>query len=156
MTLGDLTQARDRAEQVRAHACLGHRADAEKHLDAAVDGLRRAGRDDYVPLGLLARAAFRRQGYETGHGADYLNRAQQDLDELAELNDRDEMRFFLNDWHLEHARLALAQIHIEGRQDTLIASAGDHTDKAAQLIETTGYRRRDRELEDLRTRLAAL
>jgi hypothetical protein len=33
---------------------------ARRHLDAAAEGLRKAGREDQVPRGLLARAAFRR------------------------------------------------------------------------------------------------
>ena len=37
-----------------------HAREAETHLNAAVDGLRRAGTEHNLPWGLLARAAFYR------------------------------------------------------------------------------------------------
>jgi hypothetical protein len=76
---------------------------ARRHLDAAVEGLRKAGQEQYFPNGLLARAAFRR---DTGD----LHGAQEDLAETHEIASRGGMRLFLADYHLERARLLLAQI----------------------------------------------
>ena len=77
--------------------------DAIRHLDTAVEGLRKAGDETYVPCGLLARAAFRR---DTGEW----DRAQEDLAETHEIATRGGMRLHLADYHLERARLLLAQI----------------------------------------------
>jgi tetratricopeptide (TPR) repeat protein len=74
-----------------------------RHLDAAVEGLRRAGTEDQLPRGLLARAAFRRDGGDW-------DKAREDLDEANEIAGRGGMRLHLADRHLERARLELAQV----------------------------------------------
>jgi hypothetical protein len=51
------------------------------------------------------------------------------------------MRLFLTDYHLAQARL---YIHENGLDD-----ARPHIEKAAKLIEETGYHRRDAELAEL-------
>ena len=72
---------RDLLDRALDHLSLGRARpsvslDATNHLDEAVKGLRLAGRIDYLPLGLLARAAnFRRL-------RDFLH-AQKDLNEVA-------------------------------------------------------------------------
>jgi len=84
-------------------ASLGDRERARSYLDAAVEGFRKAGDEAHIPCGLLARAAFRR---DTGD----LDGAQEDLAETHEIASRGGMRLFLADYHLERARLLLAQI----------------------------------------------
>jgi tetratricopeptide (TPR) repeat protein len=90
-------------ERVQTEAHEEKVAAARDHLDAAVEALRKAGREDQVPRGLLARAAFRR---DTGEW----DKAQEDLAEVYEIASRSGMRLFLADYHLERARLLLVQI----------------------------------------------
>ena len=78
-------------------------AEARRTLDAAVDSLRKAGTEDELPRGLLARAACLRDMGEWSAAA-------RDLRETREIAERGEMRLFLTDWHLESARLLLAQL----------------------------------------------
>jgi tetratricopeptide (TPR) repeat protein len=112
--------------------------EAEAHLDRAVDGLRRAGQQDELPRGLLARAGLRRvQGG--------LDLAGKNLDEAFRIASRGGMRLHEADCHLEYARLHLA------RGDA--AKAGESLDRAGKLVEETGYRRRDGEVAELRARL---
>jgi len=115
-------------------ATSGHARQAPEFFDLAVAGLRAAGHNQFLPLGLLARAAWFRatQDYK---------RAHQDLDEAKELAESGPMRLHLCDYHLESARLALA----ENRPD----DARAHRREAAQLIEATGYKRRLPELQAL-------
>ena len=99
-----------------------------EEIEAAVDGLRRAGDMTQLPRGLLTRALFRHvQGNEEGCRAD--------LEEAERIAERGPMRLHLADIHLHRARLF-------GDLDAL--------EKAAELIEETGYHRRDEELEDAR------
>ena len=112
----------------------GDLAHAAFHIDASVDGLRRAGRYDHLPRGLLARAAL-----HTHTRAFAL--AGKDLDEALTLATRCGLRLHACDAHLGHARLALA----EGAP----AAARPHVDAARRIIEETGYHRRDEELAAL-------
>jgi tetratricopeptide (TPR) repeat protein len=98
------------------------------HLDQAVDYLRRSGTLDRLPLALLARAT------------------PEDLAEVHRLATRSGMRLHLTDYHLISARQALAANNP--------TQARDHYHQAAQLIQQTGYHRRDKELDDLLTQLA--
>lgn len=106
----------------------GSRSDAaEPHIDRAVDGLRRAGTNHHVPLGLLTRAWLRSAGNDP-------DGARADLAEAREIAERGPMPLFLADVHLYRARLfhdraALAE--------------------ARRLIEKHGYGRRREELGDL-------
>ena len=74
---------------------------AMKHMDSAVDGLRQAGRQDYIPRGLLARAdLYRVRGdHDT---------APRDLEEAMSIAERGGMGLHRADAHLEYARLYLA------------------------------------------------
>jgi tetratricopeptide (TPR) repeat protein len=72
------------------------------HFDEAVNGLRRAGTLHYLPRGLLERAAHYRE-------TKAWDKAQHDLDEVRILATRCGMRLFLTDYHLEQARVILAQ-----------------------------------------------
>ena len=121
-------------------ALVGDVPEAATHLDKAVDGLRSAGVQDYVTRGLLARADLhRRQGH--------FNRSRRDLREVEKIGRRGEMRLHLTDFHLESARLALAE------SDP--AAAREHLDKARQLVNETGYHRRDPDLDEIAAQLAS-
>jgi nucleoside phosphorylase/tetratricopeptide (TPR) repeat protein len=144
---------------------------AATHLQRAVDGLRQAGRQDYLPHSLLARAELHRF---TGN----FTRAQNDLDEAFTIATRGGMRLFEADCHLEYARLYFSIASLRGSaateaipgqhdeiasQTTLAISQGryavtpvelktqarEHLAKAKVLIEQTGYHRRDGEVKEL-------
>jgi len=107
-------------------------AKAAEHLDYAVEGLRQAGTEDELPLGLLARAAWRRLRGD-------LPAAEADLSEALEIAERGSMRLHECDAHLEWARLCRQQ----GNRDGLER----HVARARKLVEETGYGRRRREVE---------
>lgn len=117
----------------------GDYSQAADHLERAVDGLRRAGQQQYTPLGLLARAELRRVKGE-------LDKAQRDLDEAFSIAARSKMRLHETDCHLGYAHLHLAR----GEKD----KARESLDKAKQLIAETGYHRRDREASDLESQIS--
>jgi tetratricopeptide (TPR) repeat protein len=109
-------------------------AESIQHLNQAVEYLRRAGHLDYLPLGLLARGT------------------QRDLEEAFRIATRSKMRLYLADYHLISARN-----EIEGKfgpPDSI--KAREHYEKADQLIQETGYHRRDQELEKLKADLEKL
>ncbi len=111
---------------------------ASKLLNQAISSLRKAGTQHYLPHGLLARAALSRQTQQ-------FPAAHDDLQEVYDLATPSGMRLHLTDYHLESARLALA----EG----LPATARSHIDQAEELIAATGYHRRDGELAELKSKL---
>jgi tetratricopeptide (TPR) repeat protein len=117
--------------------CPGKEAEADlinaaEHLDDAVEGLRRAGTEDYIPRGLFARSALRRlKGDISG--------VESDLSEALEMAERDSMRLHECDAHLEWARLCRQR----GDRDGLER----HVARARRLVEETGYGRRRREVE---------
>ena len=104
---------------------------AAEPLDRAVAGLRRAGREDYLPSGLLARAALRR------FLSDFPGAAA-DLTEALEIAERGPMRLHECDAHLEWARLC--------RDQGDLAAARRHVARARVLVKATGYGRREREV----------
>lgn len=112
--------------------------EAAAHLNEAVEGLRKAGTEHHLPRGLLARAALRRQRGDFAA-------AQRDLDEAFALASRCGMRLHLTDYHLEQARLLLAQGEREKTRE--------HLEAATKLIAATGYHRRDGEAAELETQL---
>ena len=102
------------------------------YFDEAMTGLRMAGYQYYLPVGLFARAAcFRLQGQ--------YDRAQTDLDEALEIAELGKMDLYLVDYHLEAGLLCRAQ----GQSDQSRA----HFLTAKELIQKTGYHRRDKEVE---------
>jgi len=102
---------------------------ATTYLDVAINGLRAAGQQQYLPNGLLARAeCYRHRGMFT--------QAETDLAEVFELSTRSGMRLFLTDAHLEAARLALA---LAAGKTVCGHDAAYHIQQAASLIKTTGY-----------------
>ena len=118
------------------------------HIDAAVDGLRRAGTQDYLPLGLLTRAWLRSlTGPRTG-----LQSAQSDLDEAWEIAERGPMPLFQADIHLHRTRL-FGRMKDEGRsmkEEPAYPWESPQADlaEARRLIYKHGYLRRKEELED--------
>jgi len=107
---------------------------AAEHLNQALDGLRQAGQQQYLPNGLLARAElYRVQGA--------VNKAQRDLDEAMTIAERGEMGLHQADCHLEYSRLYLA---MEKKED-----AREHLATAKEMIGKMGYHRRDCEVEEL-------
>ena len=82
----------------RAHLQQQQLELAQQHIDQAVDGLRDAGYQYYLPRGLLARAELYRQQGDYG-------KAEKDLQEVFEIADRSEMQLHLCDYHLAMAKL---------------------------------------------------
>ncbi len=122
----------------RAALALGELTEAASQLNRAVDGLRPAGQQEFVARGLLDRAEFHRTQGD-------LERARHDLHEVHKIARRDDMRLHLTDYHLESARLALAE------SDP--AAARDHLAKARKLVDETGYHRRDPDLAEIESQL---
>ncbi len=108
---------------------------ARQQLTAAVDGLRRAGQQDYIPRGLLSRAWLR---FVEGDAPD----AQTDLDEAWQIAERGPMRLHMADIHLHRARLFHDVTPYPWK------SAKDDLADARKMIEECGYHRRDEELAD--------
>jgi tetratricopeptide (TPR) repeat protein len=81
----------------------GDLAEAETHLNRAVDALRKAGTIDQLPRGLLARAAC----FRITAVPESFARAQRELDEVFRIATRSGMRLFECDAHLEYARPSL-------------------------------------------------
>ena len=107
-------------------------------LQHAVDGLRRAGTQDYLPRGLLTRAWLRSlEGKRTGSES-----AQSDLDEAWEIAERGPMKLFMADIHLHRARLFFREAQYPWGSPAADLAA------ARELIEKCGYGRRKEELED--------
>jgi len=114
-------------------------AQSAEHLDSAVNDLRHAGREDHLPRGLLARAAFRRLQSD-------LPGALADLAEALEIAERGSMRLFICDTYLEWARLCLQQGDTE--------AARRHVATVRKIVNETGYGRREREVGWLERKLA--
>lgn len=112
---------------------------AAGHVDRAVDGLRQAASEPYIPFGLLARAALRRIASDA-------KGAVADLREAQEIAERGSMRLHEADAHLEWTRLHL--------QTGDLSAARTHLDRAAELVRECGYGRREREVAWLEGRLA--
>ncbi|UCE99251.1 MAG: TIR domain-containing protein [Planctomycetota bacterium] len=111
---------------------------AEDFLNKAVDGLREAGQQWFIPRALLTRAELYRyqQNWEKAWG---------DLEEAREIAERGEMGLYLADYHLEAARVCLAQ----GRSP----EAREHWKEAAKRVEEMGYHRRNPEVFLIATEL---
>lgn len=119
----------------------GHAELAQSFIEQAVAGLREAGQLDDLPRALLARAALLRlqQNFSPAH---------KDLAEVLDIAEAANMRLHLCDYHLEAARLALAERNPK--------AAVDHCELAEQLIGATGYLRRQPELQALQTTVGAI
>lgn len=119
-------------------------------LRHAVDGIRRAGQQDFLPRGLLTRAWLRclDRAY-TGHRS-----AKEDLDEAFVIAKRGPMPLFMADIHLHRARLfGLSKDRPESYP---WESPQADLAEARRLIEKHGYWRRKEELEDAEAAALAL
>ncbi|XOF34341.1 MAG: hypothetical protein ACL93V_03325 [Candidatus Electrothrix sp. YB6] len=143
LALPDSTRASDSRGMETMHR-------AKDWLDQAVAGLRKAGQEDDLPRGLLARAAWCRWAIVLLKQADAITQAVQDVQETEEIAQRGGMRLHLIDFHLEAARLALT-----ADQDILNRSAAEHLAAAKKGIEETGYNRRLPEVENIEEALEA-
>jgi len=132
-----LDMALDKLSLGRAYliqASLGETGDytqAADFLNRAVDGLRKAAMQEFIVHGLLARAELHR--YQRSW-----EKAWTDLEEAREIAQRGEMDLYLADYHLESARLSLA----EGKKP----EARKHYEEAAKRVDDMGYHRRDPEV----------
>ncbi len=109
-------------------------ASVASELDQAVTGLRQAGDQEFVAVGLLARAVQRRATGEFG-------RARRDLDEALGIATRGGMRLHEADCRLEVARLCLALGDAAG--------AREQFEIARRMVAEMGYGRREGEVAEL-------
>jgi hypothetical protein len=109
------------------------------YLREAVDFLRRAGTQDYLPRALLTRALFRAVTLD-------FDGAREDLDEAYETAERGPMRLHLADIYLHRARLF--GLMASGPAAYPWTSPHDDLDAAKKLIDECGYGRRREELAD--------
>ena len=116
----------------------GDQAEADRHLQEALDLLRRATHQVYLPRGLLVRATLHRlQGN--------LKRADFELNEVMRIATRSDMRLYEADCRLELARLR--------RVETYTDQARSNLAQARQIIASTGYHRRDADVAELEAAL---
>ncbi len=132
--LNQLSIARAHAAAIQSEDSTSHYAASEQSFSTAVEGLRKAGMTEYLPLGLLARANWR---IATQRPA----AAFKDLEEVYEIADSGSMGLYLVDWHIAMARLR----RMEGDD----AAAEQHKAEALRRIVETGYLRRLEEAEGL-------
>lgn len=120
-------------------------ASCQGFIRSAVEGLRRAGRQDYLPLCLLTRAWLRAlTGKRTGPDS-----ARADIDEAWEIAERGPMPLFLTEVHLYRARLFhFDPLYPSTDVDGNPRGPRDDIAAARRLIEKHGYWRRKEELED--------
>jgi tetratricopeptide (TPR) repeat protein len=122
----------ENASPVTCHASIQH----------AVDGLRRSGQQQFLPLGLLTRSWL----HTLENNPDS---AQADLDEALEIAERGPMPLFMADIYLHRARLFFrATPYPWHNPDGTSSSAKHDLAEARRLIEKHGYWRRKEELED--------
>ena len=135
INLGMLDIALDQLTLGRAHLKQHDLPKATHWLNQAITGLRAAGTQDHLPLGLIARATLHRhtQNFYLSH---------QDLQEVHDIAQPSGMRLHLTDYHLEMTRLLLTE---QASDDEI----QHHIQAATELIEATGYKRRLPELEAL-------
>jgi tetratricopeptide (TPR) repeat protein len=107
---------------------------ASNYLNNAVEYLRKAETQHYLPRGYLARAEMYRICGE-------LKQSRHDLDEAMNIAERGEMGLYQADCHMEYARLFLAM------GDKKMAL--EHLAIAKEMIRRLEYHRRDSEVEEL-------
>jgi tetratricopeptide (TPR) repeat protein len=112
--------------------------ESEKHLQHAMDGFRKSGVQNYLCLGLLARAELHR-----AMGASKL--AQKDLDEALTIATRGGLRLREADCYIEYTRLNLALDRKDKARENLV--------KAEKMITEICYYRRIEEEKDLEAQL---
>lgn len=108
--------------------------EAAGYLFRAVEGLRKAGQEELLPYGLLARAELHRLTH------DFIS-APADLNETMSIARKGSMKLHEADCHLELARLLLAMRDFQGARESAL--------RARQIIKEVGYHRRDKALREL-------
>lgn len=122
---------------------------AQLQVEQTVNGFRRAGIMGHLPRGLLIRAWLRFiEGKRTGTDS-----AQTDLDEAWEIAERSSMKLHMADIHLYRARLFGKFRTLDGSLDYPWKSPRADLEAAEKLINTCGYHRRDKELDDAKQAL---
>ena len=133
---------------------------ALEHIESAVSGLRRSGRSDVLPQGLLTRAWLRSPTGALTSAQDGPDSAQSDLDKAWEIAERGPMPLFMADIHLSRARLFGVRSAERGvRNEDAPYPWDKHPDgsprgpkddlaEARRLIFKHGYLRREAELKD--------
>ncbi|WP_146162007.1 hypothetical protein [Nitrosomonas oligotropha] len=158
MGMSMLDIALDQLTHGRCFLLQNNFADTALWLDEAIQSFYKSMRQDDLPLGLLARAALYRDTRNPNHD---FTRARQDLQEVYDIAEPSGMRLHLTDYHLEMARLLIAErensprFPLEKGEPEGI-SLHEHIAKAAKLIEETGYKRRLPELQELQHKLSAI
>ena len=117
------------------HRCLQRFWEGSEFLHRAVEGTRKASRQDELPPALLCRSYL---GSLMGNAVG----ARADLDEAWQIAERGPMRLHLADIHLHRARLFFREEPYPWTSPQADLAA------ARQLIEQCGYGRRKEELED--------
>jgi hypothetical protein len=134
IALDKLTLANAYSQRAARDYKLNDQQTAADFFQQAIAGLEAAGHQEFLTRGLLDRAVFYRQSRQ-------YDKAQQDLNRAFDIADYSGMRLYLCDYHLETARLALAQ------HDNIQAT--QHHTKAEALIKATGYHRRLADCQEL-------
>ncbi|MFT4929142.1 MAG: tetratricopeptide (TPR) repeat protein, partial [Phenylobacterium sp.] len=132
--------------------------EAQSWFDKVITGLRQAGQQDYLPLGLLARADLHRL-------QNNFTQCWTDLDETRDIASHSSMLLHLTDYHLSACRTINAQLAaqpeansqtefsiIDNGKNLRLSKAElqtrftHHLTTATELVNQTGYHRRDDEL----------
>lgn len=158
MGMSMLDIALDQLTHGRCFLLQNNFADTALWLDEAIQSFYKSMRQDDLSLGLLARAALYRDTRNSN--CDFV-RARQDLQEVYDIAEPSGMRLHLTDYHLEMARLLIAERENPSRfplekGEPEGISLQEHVAKAAKLIEETGYKRRLPELQELQHKLSAI
>ena len=117
----------------------------DKHFGRAIDlvnlgvsRLRQAGTIHRLPQGLLARAELFRLAGDFG-------KAENDLIEVHRIASRSGMDLYIGDYHLELAKLQLAENNPDKAREQLLT--------AKEMINRMSYHRRDKEVAELEAQL---
>ena len=138
---------------------------AQYYLDLAVSGLRKAGRLDYFPSGLLTRANY----YTKTHNH---TACWRDLDETFEIASFGDMQLHLCDYHLEASRNIAGQLQeklqsngpylviengqqLQPSKDEMLARLHRHFNQANTMIDELSYHFRDDDLVEVQGLISA-
>ncbi len=119
-----------------AHAYfkLAELKEAEEYFNQAVDGIRKASQNLFLPMFLLDRANFLIK-------INKLEEARRDLEEAKQLISRSGMKLYEVDYHLAMCRF----FHLTKEK----RSFDKHLSAAKTLIKSTGYHLRDKSVSEL-------
>ncbi len=132
-----ITISLDQLTLARAYFKLDELKEAENYFNQAVEGVRKAGKIEFMPIFLLDRANFFIK-------INKLEEAKRDLSEAKQIISRSGMKLYEVDYHLAMCRF----FHLTKEK----LSFDKHLSAAKTLIKSTGYHLRDKsvlELENL-------